>query len=137
MYVVVVFPFVPVIPMTFNSSAGYPKYAADVSANAYLVSSTLMTVTCSGASTSFSTITAMAPFSTTSDTKSCPSTTAPLMQTNTLPSVTFLESFTNSVISMSSLPCKTSYLRRSNSLVNFIICRPPICSHSYFDYSTS
>ena len=33
-YVVVVLPLVPVIPMTFSFSAGYPKYAADVIASA-------------------------------------------------------------------------------------------------------
>ena len=41
---VVVFPFVPVIPMVVSVSAGFPKYSADIKARAFLVSSTLITV---------------------------------------------------------------------------------------------
>ena len=43
-YVVVVFPFVPVIPTVKSSFAGYPKKAADIYASAFLVSSILTIV---------------------------------------------------------------------------------------------
>ena len=91
-YVVVVFPFVPVIPIVFSFSAGYPKYAAEINAIAYRVSFTRMTVTSSGASTASSTIRTFAPFATTSGTNLWPSTTAPRIQIKREPSSTFRES---------------------------------------------
>ena len=47
-YVVVVLPFVPVIPIVNSFSAGYPNHAADISAYARRVSSVSTTVTFSG-----------------------------------------------------------------------------------------
>ena len=99
-----VFPFVPVIPIVVSSFAGFPKYAAAETARPSLVSATLITVTSSGTSTFFSTIRAFAPALTTSFAKSCPSLTAPLIHTKTLPFSTFRESYTSVVISISVLP---------------------------------
>ena len=119
-YVVVVFPLVPVIPIVVNSSAGYPKYAADISANASLVLSNLITVKLSGTSTSFSTTIAAAPSSAACAANLCPSKAAPLIHTNTLPFSIFLESYTNVEISTSSLPCTRVYSERSNNSFNIM-----------------
>ena len=87
-----VFPLVPVIPIVFSFSAGCPNQAAEINAIAYLVSATWITVTSDGAETSSSTTRTLAPFAVTSGINLCPSTTAPLIQINREPSVTFLES---------------------------------------------
>ena len=69
MYVVVVLPFVPVTPIVVSFLSGYPKYAADMCASAFLVECTCSTVMpsgISGSSTVFSTTIAAAFFSTAS-----------------------------------------------------------------------
>ena len=78
---VVVFPFVPVIPMTRRCSAGYPQAAADMAARAHRVSATRITVTLGGQAISFDATMAAAPFSTASGTNLCPSVPYPSMQT--------------------------------------------------------
>ena len=119
-YVEVVFPFVPVIPMVVSSFAGLPKYAADETAKASLVFFTFITVTSPDTSTSFSTISAFAPDFTTSSAKSCPSLTAPLIHTKTLPCSTFRESYTSVVTSMSVLPCTHSKSKSFTKSKSFI-----------------
>ena len=115
----VVFPFVPVMPIVLSFSAGLPKYSALINANAFLVSSVFTTVTPS-IFTSLLTTTAAAPCSTAFSIKLCPSKFAPIMHTNTQPFTIFLESYITSDISMSRLPCKSSYSALSSSFSNFI-----------------
>ena len=78
---VVVFPFVPVMPMTRRCSAGYPSAAADMAARAHRVSDTRITVTPSGQGISFAVTMADAPFFTASGTNLCPSVSYPSIQT--------------------------------------------------------
>ena len=58
---VVVFPFVPVIPMTVSSFAGSPKKSAEIDARAILESSVRITIASSGSEISFSQTNILAP----------------------------------------------------------------------------
>ncbi len=87
-------PLVPVMPMTLSFLAGWPNQAAEMKAMAYLVSSTLITVTSlsSTPSTGFDTTRTDAPFRAASAAKAWPSNFTPSMQMKRQPLAIFLES---------------------------------------------
>lgn len=123
-YVAVVLPLVPVIPIVLSSFAGCPKYAAESSASAIRLSATSITVTSDGTFTGFCATITTAPFPAVSAAKSCPSLTAPLIHTNISPADTFLESYTISETSLSVVPCTHLYSRLVSKLSSFIITIP-------------
>ncbi len=120
-YVVVVLPLVPVMPMVISSFAGFPKYSAESPASAIRLSFTCITVTVPGTSTGFSATITDTPLSATSLAKLCPSATAPLIHTNKSPSDAFLESYAIPETSIPSmLPCMHVYSRFLSKSSSFI-----------------
>ena len=97
--VVVVLPFVPVKPISFNLSAGLPKKFAHIGEYTALEFSTII---CLSIPRSCSTTTAAAPLSSISFATEWPSNAAPLMHINSDPSFTRRESCVTSKTSTSS-----------------------------------
>ena len=89
--VVVVFPFVPVTPVSFNAVAGRPKKLAAAMASAFRASATRTQTTSAGqsAGAGASLVTAIAPRETASRANRVPSVATPLIATNSAPAFYF------------------------------------------------
>ncbi len=123
-FVVVVFPEVPVTPMIRSFSAGRPWKFAAIRARAARASST-WTKEKAAPGSGFSATTALAPFRSAWSMKSCPSAMSPRTATNIEPGMTWRESEVTSEISAFSSTRFVTVATPSNSRLSFKVSVPP------------